>query len=276
MSRPRIAVLMVGVTRPDAGTVYENIVSNITYFSTFRSFDTDFYLATYESPESVELREKCRERGLELHFIPHLEEGDFRFQTPYPNTYRMFDSLEKSLATIDDTSLYSCIVRLRIDIRVHQLAVLGEPQAGKYYAMPYDAGVVDNIGFSRPDIFIQIWSLDRLKEFQGQLKPERALATIISSLGVSVEKIAFDFTLFQSNAETVMGVRQWSRRNRRFTSDGQTVSRDFPPIKPPKPLLARIRTFLFSGKRWRNRFDRGLRILIGYSSALIRKLQGKR
>jgi len=269
-------VLMVGVTRPDAGTVYENIVSNITYFSTFRSFDTDFYLATYESPESVELREKSRERGLELHFIPHLEEGDFRFQTPYPNTYRMFDSLEKSLATIDDTSLYSCIVRLRIDIRVHQLAVLGEPQAGKYYAMPYDDGVVDNIGFSRPDIFTQIWSLDRLKEFQGQLKPERALATIISSLGVSVEKIAFDFTLFQSNAETVMGVRQWSRRNRRFTSDGQTVSRDFPPIKPPKPLPARIRTFLLSGKRWRNRFDRGLRILIGYSSALIRKLQRKR
>jgi len=276
MARPKVAFLMVGVTRPDAATVYENIISNISYFSTSQPFDADFYRTTYESAESLELRKKCRERGLDLRFNPHLEEGEFRFQTPYPNTYRMFDSIEKCLAAVGDTSRYSCIVRLRIDIRAHQLAVLGKPETGKYYAMPYDDGVVDNIGFSRPDIFTQIWSLDRLKEFQGQLKPERALAAIINSLGVSVERIPFDFTLYQSNDETVLDVPQWSRRNRRFTSDGKTVSSDFRPIKPPRPLLTRIRKDLLSVRKWRNRINRGTAIVVGYSNALIGKLLSRR
>ena len=276
MSRPRIAVLMVGVTRPDVGTVFENIISNIKYFTTSQPFDADFYLTTYKTPESVELREKCRERELELHFIPHLEENEFKFQTPYPNTYRMFDSVEKCLGFIDDISVYSCMVRLRVDIRVHQLAILPEPEAGKYYAMPYDDGVVDNIGFSRPDIFAQVWSLDRVEQVRGALKPERTLAAIINSLGVSLERTAFDFTLYQSNVETVLGVRQWSRRNRRFTSDGETVARDFPPIKYAKPLPTRLNAFLFSKKKWKNRINRGSSILAGYSSALIDMLQGRR
>lgn len=276
MSRPRAAVLMVGVTRPDVATVLKNIVSNIDYFSTFQSFDTDFFLTTYETEESLELRDRCRDRGLELHLLPHLEEDEFKFRTPYPNTYRMFDSVEKCLQVISDISVYSCIVRLRIDIRIHHLAVLPEPEAGKYYAMPYDDGVVDNIGFCRPDLFARIWSLDRLRDARDELKPERNLAAIINALGVTLENIAFDFALYQSSAETVLGVQQWSRRNRRFRSDGRTVSRDFPPIKPPKPVSTQLRNSLFSAKRWKNRLNRASSVLAGYSSTLIGKLQNKR
>ena len=217
----KICVTMVGVCRPTFDRVKQNIEANMAYFtSTYPQHTFTFVVLTYVNGSHHELKAYCAEKGIEAHFIPHLEEATFKFKVINPNWYRAFYSMAYVLDKIPGDQ-YDCIIRLRLDSEVKQFELYETVDPTKYYTLNENnlGRVQSNIGYASHAVMKSVWKLENI--LIGGINEEEILFKSIQVHGYSVKHFNFHFMLHQSSDLFFDFVKQWSRRSREWIYDGK-------------------------------------------------------
>jgi hypothetical protein len=216
---------MVGVCRPTFDRVKQNIEANMAYFlSVYPQHTFTFIILTYINASYKELEAYCLEKGIEAHFIPHLEESDFKFKVKNPNWYRVFYSMSYILNKIPKDA-YDCIVRLRLDSEVKDFELYNTIESYKYYTINEGGRVQSNIGYANYSVMKNIWKLENIS--LGGINEEEIVYRSIKRNKSFVKHFRLHFILHQSSDAIFDGVKQWSKRSREWIFDGTNfVSKD--------------------------------------------------
>jgi hypothetical protein len=219
---------MVGVCRPTFDRVKQNIEANINYFlTTYPQHTFAFILLTYINSSYNDLSNYCSEKGIEAHFIPHLEESDFKFKVKNPNWYRAFYSMSYILNKIPENT-YDCIIRLRLDSEVKAFELYDTIDPTRYYIVNENERVQTNIGYASHNLMKRVWKTENAL-IKGTNEEEK-MFRIIKSNNYFVKHFKFHFILHQSSDSIFDGVKQWSKRSREWIFDGKDyINRDIPP-----------------------------------------------
>ena len=204
----KICVLMSGVTRPNPKRVLENIIKTL---ETLSEFDTEFYILTYETEQSIEFKWLIEESGLNVKFylIPPITEN---IGGHNGNTYRMFKTTEILWNNVPDIDKFDLILRTRLDSEIEEIDFPNELDDDTYYSPEIWGLIFDNIGIAKPSVFKQVWHTDGLV-FDN---PHVTLVASIKNNNFNMKPFNFKQTLYQSEDVEVLGVPQWSRKNRVF------------------------------------------------------------
>lgn len=221
----KVCVTMVGVCRPTFDRVKQNIEANMAYFSSVYPQHTfTFVILTYINASYKELEAYCLEKGIEAHFIPHLEESDFKFKVKNPNWYRLFYSMSYILDKIPE-STYDCIVRLRLDSEVRVFELYNTIDSNKYYTINENKECSDNIGFASYKVMRDVWTLKNCT--LSTRNTEKIMYLSIKKYNYYITHFKLHFILHQSSDTIFDGVKQWSKRSREWIFDGKNyVSKD--------------------------------------------------
>jgi hypothetical protein len=216
---------MVGVCRPTFDRVKQNIEANMAYFlSVYPQHTFRFVILTYINASYKELEAYCLEKSIEAHFIPHLEESDFKFKVKNPNWYRVFYSMSYILNKIPKDA-YDCIVRLRLDSEVKNFELYNTIESDKYYTINEGGRVQSNIGYAKYAVMKNVWKLENIS--LGGINEEEIVYRSIKRNKSFVKHFRLHFILYQSSDTIFDGVKQWSKRSREWIFDGKNfVSKD--------------------------------------------------
>ena len=214
----KVCVTIVGVCRPSFERVKENIESNMSYFlNTYKNHEFTFIVLSYINQYYEELSKFCTDKGIEAHFIPHLEEKDFIYKPKNANAYRMFYSMNYIMNKIPNNK-YDCIIRLRLDTEVKHFELYDTINPLKYYTINENGRCGDNIGYASYKITKQVWQVDNYK-IKG-VNVEEVLYKIIMKYKYTIKHFKFNYILYQSTDATCDGCIQNSRRSRQWIYDG--------------------------------------------------------
>lgn len=214
----KVCVTMVGVCRPTVERIKQNIESNMYYFSnTYKNHEFTFIILTYINQYHEELATFCSDKGIEAHFIPHIEESEFTYKPKFANCYRMFYSMSYILNNIPN-NVYDCIIRLRLDTEVKNFELYDTINSSAYYTINENGRCSDNIGYASYNVMKTVWLLDNYR-IDG-FNVEEVLYKIIKKYKYSIKHFKFHFILYQSNDIIYDGAKQWSRRSRQWIYDG--------------------------------------------------------
>jgi hypothetical protein len=221
----KVCVTMVGVCRPTFDRVKQNIEANIHYFlTTYPQHTFAFVLLTYINSSHNDLSKYCSEKGIEAHFIPHLEESDFKFKVKNPNFYRAFYSISYILDKIPENT-YDCIVRLRLDSEVKSFELYDTIDPTKYYTVNENKSCSDNIGYANYNVIKNIWALKNCT--LNGINIEKLVYLSIKKNKYYIKHFKFHYILHQSSDPMFDGVKQWSKRSREWIFDGKDyINRD--------------------------------------------------
>ena len=213
----KICVAMVGVCRPSFDRVKDNIEANINYFlTTYPQHTFSFIILTYINASYEDMKSYCLEKGIEAHFIPHIEVPEFKLRNP--NWYRVFYTMSYILNKIPK-NIYDCVIRLRIDLEVKNFELYNTIESNKYYTLNEGGGrVQSNIGYASYSVMKNIWKLDNIS--LGGINEEEIVYRSIKRNKIFIKNFKFHFILYQSLDETFDGVKQWSKRTREWIFDG--------------------------------------------------------
>jgi hypothetical protein len=216
---------MVGVCRPSFERVKENINANIAFFlNSYPQHTFAFIILTYINASYENLKSYCEEKNIEAHFIPHLEESEFKLKVKNPNWYRVFYSMSFILNKIPENS-FDCIIRLRLDSEVKQFELYDSIHTNKYYTVNDNKSCSDNIGYANYKVMKNVWSLENCT-LSGN-NTEKILYSSIKKYMYIIKHFKFHFILYQSSDDIFDGVKQWSKRSREWIFDGhQYTNRD--------------------------------------------------
>ena len=218
----KVCVTMVGVCRPTFDRVKQNIETNITFFqNTYPQHAFTFCILTYINASYEDLKAYCQEKGIEAHFIPHLEESDFKYKVKNPNWYRLFYSMSYILDKIPKDA-YDCIVRLRLDSEVKDFELYDTIEPTKYYTINDNKACSDNIGYANYKVMKNVWTLTNCN--LSGINAERILYSSIKKYNYYINHFKFHFILHQSSDDIFDGVKQWSKRSREWIYDGNKYS----------------------------------------------------
>ena len=210
---------MVGVCRPTFDRVKQNIEANINYFlTTYPQHTFAFCILTYINASYEELKLYCQEKGIEEHFIPHLEESEFKFKVKNPNWYRVFYTMNYILDKIPE-NMYDCIVRLRLDTEVKQFELYDTINASRYYTLNEGGRVQSNIGYASYAVMKRVWKIENT--LINGINEEEKVFRIIKKNNYFIKHFKFHFILHQSSESTFDGVKQWSKRSREWIFNGK-------------------------------------------------------
>ena len=214
----KVCVTMVGVCRPSFERVKQNIESNIAYFLTaYPQHEFTFIVLTYINSFHDDLSKLCLDKGIEAHFIPHIEESEFIYKPKFSNCYRMFYSMNYILNKIPKDT-YDCIIRLRLDAEIQSFELYNTINSSVYYTINENGRCSDNIGYASYDVMKKIWLLDNYK-ING-FNVEEVLYKIIKRSNYYIKHFKFHYVLYQSNDNIYDGAKQYSRRSREWIYDG--------------------------------------------------------
>jgi hypothetical protein len=221
----KVCVTMVGVCRPTFDRVKQNIEANMAYFlSVYPRHTFTFVILTYINASYKELEAYCLEKGIEAHFIPHLEESDFKFKVKNPNFYRLFYSMNYILDKIPE-STYDCIVRLRLDSEVKVFELYDSIDPNKYYSINDNKSCSDNIGYASYKVMKNVWELKNCN--LSTINAEKIVYLSIKKYNYYITHFKLHFILYQSSDTIFDGVKQWSKRSREWIFDGKNyISKD--------------------------------------------------
>lgn len=218
----KVCVTMVGVCRPTFDRVKQNIEANITFFqNTYPQHTFTFCILTYINSSYEDLKAYCLEKGIEAHFIPHLEESDFKYKVKNPNWYRLFYSMSYILDKIPKDA-YDCVVRLRLDSEVKVFELYDTIESDKYYTVNDGGRVQSNIGYASYSLMKNVWKLENIS--LGGINEEEIVFKSIKRNKSFVKHFKFHFILHQSSDDIFDGVKQWSKRSREWIYDGNKYS----------------------------------------------------
>jgi len=227
----KICLTMTGVIRPDIDRVFLNIKNTIKLIEDFGHSCT-CNIMTYDTDKTAPLKKLIEDSGLKninFYSMSHIEENI----GSYKNSYRMFKSNEELVKKIgNDLDEFDCVIRHRIDSELLKIEIPSKIAENVWYA-PYSFGggmsndprkIFDNIGFSTPTVFKNVFKTDKPQWFDG-LSPELVLKN--SLLFNEFESRPFNFKdkLHQSNESSCMGVPQWSKRDRVFHYEDKWLSK---------------------------------------------------
>ena len=218
----KVCVTMVGVCRPTFERVKQNIEANTNYFlTTYPQHIFSFIVLTYINASHEDLKAYCLEKGIEAHFIPALEESDFKLKVRNPNWYRLFYSMSYILDKIPKDA-FDCIVRLRLDSEVKQFEIYDTVESDKYYTVNDNKACSDNIGYGNYKVMKNVWSLNNCT--LAGINAEKIVYSSIKKYNYFIKHFKFHFILHQSSDEIFDGVKQWSKRSREWIFDGKKYS----------------------------------------------------
>ena len=218
----KICVTMVGVCRPTFDRVKQNIEANVAFFkNSYPQHTFTFMVLTYINASHEDLKSYCLEKGIEVHFIPHLEESEFKFKVKNPNYYRVFYSMSYILNKIPN-GVYDCIVRLRLDSEIRGFELYNSIESDKYYTVNEAGRVQSNIGYACHSLMKNVWSLKNI--YLDGINEEEIVFKSIKQNKCFVKHFKFHFILHQSSDDIFDGVKQWSKRSREWIYDGNKYS----------------------------------------------------
>jgi hypothetical protein len=218
---------MVGVIRPTAERVLQNIQSTYQYFQTkYPQHTFDIWLGLYKS----DLMKPIAEAGYNCIWLDPISETDIlpahRLPPPNVNRWRMLFSMHTVLRSIPAIDSYDMVLRLRSDIEICALELHPVLDSTSYYVvMDEPTTCIDNLGYGTPSVMLSIWNLEHAdtKELLKTKNNEEFLFTITKLLSYSVVPFRFHSKLYQSSDDVFDGVKQWSKRNREWIYDGKNL-----------------------------------------------------
>ncbi len=221
----KICVCIIGVIRPSVEQVVSNIQKTKQYFlQRYPQHSFDVYVCSYiRQTDSFALETFCKENDIQpllLQPIPDAEiPKEVRFPPPNHNRFRMFYSMSTALQMIPLDS-YDCVIRTRLDTEICVFE-LKEVEENVYYSIEDEPGHTcsDNLGYAKPHVMKSVWNLQNC--FLEGKNNEEVLYKSIKNNSFQIESFAFHYKLYQSNQDSVDGVKQWSKRNREWIFDGK-------------------------------------------------------
>jgi hypothetical protein len=215
----KVCVTMVGVTRPSFTQVKENIENNITYFTSY-PHTFEFIVLTYKNEFSDELGEYCLSKNIKCIFIEPITNFIFPVKIKVPNAYRLFYSMNQVMNYVPKDA---CIVRVRLDTQVFNLELI-EPEENVYYSLKETANMVsDNIGYGTYKTMKNMWKHENcLLRGMGM---EEIMYSVSKKYNYRIKDVKYHYKLYQSNADFVDGIRQWSKGNREWIYDGNYIKK---------------------------------------------------
>ena len=214
----KVCVTMVGVCRPSFERVKQNIESNIAYFLTaYPQHEFIFIVLTYINGFHDDLSKFCLDKGIEAHFIPHIEDSAIDKSLKRPNFYRLVYSMNYILDKIPK-DIYDCIIRIRIDAEIKSFEIYNTIEPMKYYTINNAGRCSDNIGYASYTVMKRVWNLNNYKI--KAIDAEELVYKSIKRLNYFIKHFKFHFILYQSIDPIFDGVVQWSRRSREWIYDG--------------------------------------------------------
>jgi hypothetical protein len=224
----KVCICLIGVLRPSLEQIQMNIQKNKEYFEkTYPQHSFDFFVCSYVSKDSFALETFCQKNSIQtllLQPIPDTEiPKELRLPPPNQNRFRMFYSMSTALQMIPLDS-YDCVIRIRLDTEICSFT-LKDVEENVYYSIEDEPGRTcsDNLGYAKANIMKNVWKLQNC--FQEGKNNEEVLYKSIQSLSYTIQPFVFHYKLFQSNQDSVDGVKQWSKRNREWVYDGKNYLR---------------------------------------------------
>jgi hypothetical protein len=135
------------------------------------------------------------------------------------NRYRLFYSMNHILHKI--TNDYDAILRLRIDTEIQSFELADTILPYTYYTViDTETSCSDNIGYGSCEVMKKVWDLKNC--FVKAMSNEHLVFMAIRKNSYRIKQFKFDYIMYQDNSESFDGVKQWSKRNRRWIYDGKT------------------------------------------------------
>lgn len=218
---------MVGVIRPTAERVLQNIQSTLHYFTTkYPQHTFDLWLGLYKS----NLMKPIEEAGYNCIWLDPILDADIppahHLPPPNVNRYRMLFSMHTVLRSIPLLESYDMVLRLRSDIEICALEIHPSLSSSSYYVvMDEPTTCIDNIGYGTPSVMLSMWNLEHSlnTDLLKTKNNEEFLFTITKLLSYSITPFLFHSKLYQTSDKLFDGVKQWSRRNREWIYDGKRL-----------------------------------------------------
>lgn len=218
----KIGVILIGVARPTAERVIQNIEQNISFFKkNYPEHIFEFIICTYKNVHFEKIDAYCKSHGIQSYFLEPILNKDIPPEMVLPppnvNRYRMFFSMNYVMERLPEC--YDCVIRIRIDTEMQKFELADPVSPCVYYtAIHRDRSCSDNIGFASQKVMKKVWALENC--FTKGKNPETILYSIIHNLSYIIKPFQFEFYLYQDDTEYCDGVPQWSRRNRVFSYNG--------------------------------------------------------
>lgn len=222
----KVCVILIGVVRPTAEQIIENISTNIAYFcATYPQHTFDFKVCSYKNSLYQPVENYCKENNINHIFLQHIEDSEipseYILPPPSQNRYRMFYSMNYVLQTLAKEQ-YDCVIRLRLDTKIRNFQITQELCDNVYYTYfdSISGKCNDNIGYGTYKVMANIWSIKNL--LLKSLGNEEIIYKSVKKYKYSLKYFNFHYILYQSDSEYFDGIKQWSRRNREWIYDGNT------------------------------------------------------
>lgn len=231
---------MVGVSRPSSKQIIENIHNNILFFrNTYPQHIFDCIVCTYINENYKDVLNYCEENKIMNYFIEPIKDSDIPKKLDKyitrdspdilsKNRYRMFYSMNYIINKIPN--IYDGIIRLRIDAEIKSFELFDSIKPNVYYTVmdkndfcSDNIYCSDNIGYAKLEVMKKVWDLKNC--FIRAINSEVLVYNAIKKNLYSIEQFKFHYILYQDNSEFFDGIKQWSRRNREWTYDGNTYSK---------------------------------------------------
>ncbi len=221
----KIGVILIGVVRPSAEQVIQNIQTNIDYFTkTYPNYTFDFHVCSYKNGDSYKVEDYLNQHNIYNVFLNPIKDSDIPPEYIYPppsqNRYRMFYSMHHVLNIIQKEK-YDYIIRLRIDTMVKKFQIIDTLCDNVYYTYidRQNGKCNDNIGYGTPKVMAHVWNIQNLHlKDQGN---EEIVFKSVRKYNYTLRPFQFHYILYQSDSEYFDGIKQWSRRNREWIYDGE-------------------------------------------------------
>tara|TARA_Y100000592_G_C5414684_1_gene289961 strand:- start:85 stop:771 length:687 start_codon:yes stop_codon:yes gene_type:complete len=217
----KLCFIVTGIVRPNAIRVVENIKETL---AAVNDYNIDFYIMTYKTPEADELitllnNESQLPVNIELIDVFKDPPGGYDGRN-----YMMFRTIEMMIDKIPEFDSYDCIVRHRIDCAIETITIPDQLEDNTYYTAHcrYPGQIIDyfdNIGLCKPNVFKNVFTTKFLEIFNSP-NPHATLGKILQKNNYTRKPFSFKKYLYQSNDEYILGIKQWSRRDRLFHFDG--------------------------------------------------------
>lgn len=213
MATSKSCLVVTGVTRPSASRVLKNIKETI---ETVKSYNVDLFVMTYKSTaaeELVSLIENEPDLQVDIHQVDMFEDPPGGYEG---KNYMMFRMIEMLVERIPHFDSYHCVVRHRLDCSLESIEIPDKLEDKIFYAAPASGGQTyhDNIWLCKPIEFKNICNTNAL-DLEAHC-PHGALESAVNLNEYDSKPFNFTQSLYQSNEDSVLGVAQWSKKDRTF------------------------------------------------------------
>ena len=209
-----ICLVVTGVTRPSAFRVLKNIKETI---EAVKSYNVDLFVMTYKSTaaeELISLIENEPDLQVDITLVDMFKDPPGGYSG---KNYMMFRMIEMLIEKIPHFNSYDCVVRHRLDCSLESIEIPDKLEDKIFYTVPGTGPqrCFDNICLCKPIEFKNMFNTNTLDVLDAPC-PHEAIERAVKLNKYGIKPFNFKKNLYQGREDSVLGVPQWSKRDRTF------------------------------------------------------------